>query len=175
MFWWECFSNCIDLIFIIRGFLVENPKSFRTVAECSFYDSKQWNPRCDVTLCSISSGSSLQHLIWVFFNVSRYPMYGILGKNGLCFHVKINNIFECKIVTIFLQVSLNVFWALKRIFLQVSLNMFWALKRTVSSRQFLWVPTTYVWLRNKKNKFQICSLIWRPGITYLKVDILSIS
>ena len=28
--------------------------------------------------------------------------------------------------------------------------MFWVLKRTVSLRGFFWVPTTFVWLRNKK-------------------------
>ena len=37
--------------------------------------------------------------------------------------------------------------------------MFWVLKRTVSSRRFFRVPTTYVWLRNKKKNFQLRTLI----------------
>ena len=35
------------------------------------------------------------------------------------------------------------------------------LKRTVSLRRFFWVPTTYVWLRNKTNNFSVRTLIWR--------------
>ena len=43
----------------------------------------------------------------------------------------------------------------------------WMLKRTVSLRRLFWVPTTYFLLRNKKNNFQICTLIWRPELFYL--------
>ena len=41
--------------------------------------------------------------------------------------------------------------------------MFRVLKRTVSLRQFFWVPTTYVWVRNKKNNFPVHTLILRPA------------
>ena len=40
------------------------------------------------------------------------------------------------------------------------------LKRIVSSRRFFWAPTTYVWLRNKKNNFQLHTLIWGPDKWY---------
>ena len=39
-------------------------------------------------------------------------------------------------------------------------HVFWVLKRTVSLRRFFWVPTTYVWWRNKKNNFPVHTLIW---------------
>ena len=42
--------------------------------------------------------------------------------------------------------------------------MFWVLKRTVSLRRFFMYPQHMFWLRNKKNNFQIRTLIWRPEI-----------
>ena len=43
------------------------------------------------------------------------------------------------------------------------------LKRTVSLRWFFLVPTTYDWLRNKKKKFWLCSLIFKPDTFYISL------
>ena len=42
--------------------------------------------------------------------------------------------------------------------------VFWVPKRTASLRRFFWVPTTYVWMRNKENSFPIRTLIWSPDL-----------
>ena len=49
-------------------------------------------------------------------------------------------------------------------------HVFWVLKRTVSLRQFFFSTHNIqhmFWLRNKKNNFQIRTLIWRPELFYL--------
>ena len=38
------------------------------------------------------------------------------------------------------------------------------LKRTVSVRRFFCVPTTYFWLRIKKNNFSLLTLLWGPDV-----------
>ena len=56
------------------------------------------------------------------------------------------------------------------IFLSISLNMcFWVLKRTVSFEY----PQHMFWLRNKKNNFQLRTLIWGPVrvMVYLSFEI----
>ena len=50
---------------------------------------------------------------------------------------------------------------------QQSKYMFWVLKRTVSLRRFFWVPTTYVFVENKKSSFQLRTFNWRPVLVYL--------
>ena len=45
--------------------------------------------------------------------------------------------------------------------------MFCVLKRIVSLRLFFCVPTTNVLVRNKKNNFQLLTLIWGPGYRFL--------
>ena len=59
--------------------------------------------------------------------------------------------------------TLNCIYFLTHLFKHV----FWVVKRTISLRRFkregsFEYPQYMFWLRNKKNYFQKCTLIWRP-------------
>ena len=50
-------------------------------------------------------------------------------------------------------------------------HVFWVPKRTVSSRRSFEYPQHMFWLRNKKNNFQLRTLIWGPALVMLNPDL----
>ena len=56
-----------------------------------------------------------------------------------------------------------MFWVLDYFLINQYKHVIWVLKRTVPLRRFFWVPQHMFWLRNKKNNFQVHTLIWGPA------------
>ena len=60
------------------------------------------------------------------------------------------------------------------IFLPINLNMCFGCSKEPSHRDGSFeYPQHMFWLRNKKNNFQLCTLIWRSAKTYTVKPVLS--